>query len=401
MDKRWFLVFLLSYALLLPVGSVTAEPRSSSRKAVTKAVPAEGDSAKKVRKTRDTKRKFAFGEKNGIKYEIFKIFFGIPEAMKEFNFTYSIEFPSLTQNQYTTLMEHFGGQNLVPYAPDRSYTLADFLHPKIQAFVNRTMDQNYCEFTLPEGWRNPTRPEMEYETGMACWDAAYEVIREFRTPFREGVTEGRFFHIGAPIVDAILKNPAYFDAGTKQSLSFDAIRGVEAGLAERNRGRQIGDILLIDTMANGGAGAAHTMVWLDDELYFEKPDMGTTDPFRIVFYQDGVKFWLTSIVLNKENRDRLAGTFYRYVKNLPDPVTLTDKWYYYDWESKSYSEEMKPKGELPAAMKQKYIWNLDVGLGGGLSKFRVNPVLRFKMGKDACGRAEFIGTAKDFLHKLY
>lgn len=387
MARQWFITCFLFIGLLLTTGASSVDGAQAPRK---------------IRKVKDTKRSFAYAEKSGIKYELYKVSLGIPDALEENNFTWSIEFPSLTQAQYEDLMSRFGGQSLVSYAAGRRYTLVDFLHPKIQALVNRTMEQNYCEFTLPKGWRNPMRPtEAEYETGMACWDAVYEILRNFREPFKDGVTEGRAFHIGAQIVEITLKNPAYFDAAAKQSLSFDAIRGAEAGKAERNRGRQVGDVLLLDTMGNCGIGAAHAMLWLDDELYFEKPDMGTSDPFRIVFYQDGVKFWLSDVVLDQENRAQLAGTFYRYTKPLPDPFTFTDKWYFYDWAAGAYPAEMKPKGTLNAATAGKYIWNQDIGLGGGLSKFRINPVQRFRMSKDNNGRAMFVDADGTWMHPLF
>ncbi|MBF0410742.1 MAG: hypothetical protein HQM10_25580 [Candidatus Riflebacteria bacterium] len=358
-------------------------------------------SASKADKKPDPTKKLVFAEKNRIKYEIYKVNLNLPDQLSELDFTYSIEFPSLTQEQFDLLMNRFKGQNLVTWKAGQRYSLIDFLHPKIQALVHRTLEQNYLEFEVPEDWRNPMRPEMEYETGMACWDTVYEVIREFNAPFRDGVTEGRLFHIGAPLVEAVMKNAAFFDKKALQSLSFSGILPGEKGFSERNSGRQFGDVLMIDTMANGGIGAAHVMLWLDDDLYFEKPDMGSQDPFRLVFYEDGVRFWLTDIVISEENREQLHGTFYRYNKPLPDPLSFTGRTYLFDWDKGTYPKGTKPKGTLPKPIADKFIWNLDIGLGGGLSKYRVNPVQRFKMGKDSSCRAIFIGADKDWFKKVF
>lgn len=340
-------------------------------------------------------KQFSFAKRNGIPYEVYRVSLEIPHALDEFNFTYSIEFPKLTQAQYELLMNHFGGTHKVPWSPDRRYDLLDFLPAKVQAFANRTLDQDYLPSDIPQEYGRPMRPPeeaTESETGMNCWDAAYELLREgWNAPVvNEG--SGRFFHLGAPIVDSTMKNPKFFDPKTTTALKANDLLKIEGGRAKRNRDRRVGDVLLIDTFANFGFGAAHAMVWIDDDFYFEKSDMGSTDPFRLVFYEDGIKFWLTALEIPKDSRKDIKGHFYRYDKPLPDPKTFAGKSFYYDWDSnqETAEEEGVPKMEnLDEKIKQRFIWNVDVNLGGSLSKHRINPIETYSLDFDEHGRARF------------
>lgn len=400
-----FQISLSFLSLGLALGACTGAPKkhrlpATSGKERSAARPASRSVAG-IERIPLSGRRFAFADRNGIAYTLERVNLHLNDTADESNFTLNIEFPSLTADQYRKLMDHFGGQNLVPWRAGRPYNLIDFLPPKIQAFVNRTLEQNYIETPIPPSWRNPLRPEeQEYETGMSCWDAAYEVARDLRAPFRAGASEARVFHIGAPLVDFVLKGGTH---GKPQTLSRTGVLPGEAGASERNRGRAVGDVFLLDTFANMGLGAAHAMVWIDDEIYFEKPDMGTNDPFRLVFYEDGVRWFLNEDVLSDENADSLQGNFYRFERGLPDPRSFTGRAFLYDWPRGALMEgEPAPTEPLPRRLAEKFIWNTDVGLGGGLSKFRINPVLSSKMTIGADGRASLKEDDRDIrLHRLF
>lgn len=124
--------------------------------------------------------KLRFADDHQIAYLAFKIkFTDLEHPLPNTSFSLSFEFPGLSEQNFHKLMERYGGQDYVKWLPNRTqpYELVDFLPPKIQALIHRTLKQDYLPFPpneLPpeDFWVRKAGPRQDYETGMACWDAA-------------------------------------------------------------------------------------------------------------------------------------------------------------------------------------------------------------------------------------
>lgn len=168
----------------------------------------------------------------------------------------------------------------------------------------------------------------------------------------------------------------------------------------RSKGRQLGDLFLIDNQANNSIGAAHAMVWIDDDLFFEKPDMGTSDPFRMVTWAVGAGAWLNNpgkVAAQDYFPEREYVTVYRY-KQLPKLWSFTGKHFYCDYKS---DKDLDSHSPLPEALAKKYIFNLDISIGGGLGTMRINPVTEAALVRDSKGRATYDNASKLGFRKLY
>lgn len=351
------------------------------------------DGCKKVTDYADkcpAKETLKFATENNIAYESYRINFHVEHGLPTNTFSLSFEFPNLSEANFNKLMQRYGGKNYVKWSPSRTapYELTDFLPPKMQALLYRTLKQEYISFPPnelppPDYWVWKSGPRQEYETGMACWDAAYEVIRDLGSNVSEQTAMTG--HIGAPIVDAVLRNPKYFVS--KETLARDSFLP-HTPSAARSKGRQVGDLFLISNQANMGNGAAHAMVWIDDDLFFEKPDMGTGDPFRIVTWSMGAGPWLGNPnQLDSQNYSPETENVivYRY-KQLPKIWSFAGKSFFYDFAKDQETTQIAP---LPAQIAKKYIFNRDVTMGGGLSTQRINPITEVKLVPDTLGRATY------------
>jgi len=304
-----------------------------------------------------------------------------PEAVGPVTFVV-VEFPSLTKPQYDGLMSHYGGDGSVPWQPDgkRSYRLVDFLPPKMQALLNCTIDAAYHEAgadVIPTSWRDPRHPDSptQYTYAMCCWDAVFEVTRP---------GPGSFFHIGAVEAEGLFQESGCFVEVGNLSSAEIAIEGDKVG---RNRDRRPGDVLYIRNQFST-IGPAHVAIWLDDDLYFEKPNSYTEDPFRLARYEDVISPYLLE---GGAVDDTIHGTFYRVrdAAGLPSP---------HDYAGiHPYGEDVEP---LPPASAKSFIFALDVGLGGGLSNFNISRIVDFEMGRSADGRAVYVGAEKYGLKRV-
>ncbi len=350
-----------------------------------------------------TSEKLRYADDHQITYQAYRInYTNLEHGLPNNSYSLSFEFPGLSEESFHKLMQRYGGQGYVKWQQNRAqpYELVDFLPPKIQALLHRTLNQDYKPFPpdeLPpeDFWVRKAGPRQEFETGMSCLDAAYEVIRDLGyEPKSQSAMTG---HVGAPIVEATLKSPKFYTS--REVLSRESFLP-DSPSAARSRGRQLGDLFLIDTQANHSLGAAHAMVWIDDDLFFEKPDMGTSDPFRMVSWAVGAGAWLNNPGnLDAENYqpEQEHVTVYRY-KQLPKIWAFTGKHYYYDYISDQHREQHVT---LPDIIAKKYIFNLDVGIGGGLSTMRINPVTEVTLVTDNQGRAAYANASALGFKKHY
>jgi hypothetical protein len=286
-------------------------------------------------------------------------------------------------------MNHYQGGVTAPWEENRKhpYRLVDFLPPVMQSTLNKTLPQEYIEFPtdFPRSWANPKYPmdAPEFETGMNCWDAAYNYLWSRGQSWEDGKFEMRVFHIGAVLVDFLLKNESYYQS--KFNIPLDSIPPYSNGRV-RNKGRKFGDLMILDTLANAGIGAVHAAIWIDDDLFYEKTDMGEDDPFRLAYYDVSIQFWVNEYILSDELFPPKL-TFYRYkVGKLPDPLSLTGHYFYYDWVNQEEDPESPSEDELPKKYREKYIFNLDVSLGGSLGTYRINPVYPVFLEKSKKGK---------------
>lgn len=323
--------------------------------------------------------KLGFAEKNGItNYTVFQDTVNNDvnvEAIRRY--VVRIKFDKLTEGQYKLLMDHYGGQGFVPYDPNREFELIDFLPPKMQAYVDHWLiSTQQVDARVPQDWQSPYQPEEPIATGatMNCWTTSFEMLREWGKPWTS--SEGKIAYFGPLDAETLLtKNAGAIDLQQLLPRTHWEI----SKLAERNLGRKPGDLLHIRTKFSY-IGPAHTALWIDDDLYFEKTNSYSDDPIRLAFYADVVKPYL-----EQDDPDSpVAMEFLRFKRNsLPSQESLVGR-------DPFQRPDLTP---LPNDVKQNIIFTLDLGMGGSLKEFSANRILTFPIVRDErTGRATLKGA---------
>lgn len=321
--------------------------------------------------------KLGFAAQNGIPHKVFKDVIHPTLPHVERRHTVRITFENLTEAHYRLLMDHYGGQGLVPFATGRTYELVDFLPPKIQALADRWLvPTTQTDPRIPQDWGDPRNPgsPVDVSIGMNCWATAYEVLRDFGKPLAQ--LTGKIAYFGPMVADTLLNQKREF-----QELQEPLPRTAWAAgqVAERNKNRKPGDLLWIKTK-DSLMGPAHVALWLDNDLYFEKTNYSGEDPIRFAFFDDVVKAYL-----EQDDAERpMEMKFIRYKAGaLPAPETLAGKHPYPDM----------PHGALPAELQKTVVFTLDAGISGSLNVFAANRILTFPVKQDpATRRAVFEGA---------
>jgi hypothetical protein len=288
-----------------------------------------------------------------------------------------IKLGRVTEEQYKRLMDHYGGQGFVPYNSAREYELQDFLPPKVQALLYRWLVPTHeVDSRIPTAWGDPYYPGEPVSSGvsMNCWTTAYEVVRDWGKPWNS--TQGKLAYFGTKIAEDMLwKNTAAIEKNDVLARSAWAPEKV----AERNAGRQPGDVLYIKTKYSN-FGPAHAAVWIDDDLYFEKTNSSSDDPIRLAHYSDVV-----SAYLKQDDAERpMAMNFLRYK---PDSLPSQDSFSGKD----PYGRQGLPP--LPPEVAKNTIFTLDQGMGGNLKEYSANRIVTFPIGRDEqTGRAVYVGA---------
>lgn len=323
--------------------------------------------------------KLGFAQKNGIVHKAYKDIVNPNAYTERLKGVIRIEFPSLTKEQYDLLMAHYGGQNLVPWQPNRAkpYQLVDFLPPKIQALVNRWLyPAGEPEPRIPQGWRNPYTgydvPVVSID--MNCWTTAYEVLRDWGKPFDQLI--GRFAFIGGAEALETFSSPKHHSR--KTSLPHAVIMGNDP--VARNRDRQVGDLLIIRTKASSMYSIAHAAIWIDDDLYFEKTNSGSDEPMRLALWDDVVSSYKV-----QDDPDLPMEMDFYTIKGAAEPLPPQSA-----FTGRPAFETDEP---LPEDLRKSIIFSLGVGLGGSFKEYSAARIVEFPLAQDAnSGRAFLKGA---------
>ena len=322
--------------------------------------------------------KLGFAEKNGITdYKVFRDVVNADERLDASRrYVVRIVFEPLTHDQYKLLMTHYGGQEFVPYEPDRIYQLIDFLPPKMQAYVNRWLiPTQQRDQRIPLDWQHPfLEGPVSTSVAMNCWTMAYEILREWGKPWSS--SEGKLAYFGPLDAEKIMTR------NEKAILSKESLPREDwekSKVTTRNKGRKPGDLLEIETKYST-FGPAHVALWIDDDLYFEKTNIGSDQPIRLVFYSDVISNYLAQ----DDPKKPMTMDFIRFKPSaLPNQESLAGR-------DPLGRNDLSP---LPGDLKEKIIFTLDMGLGGSLKEFSANRILTFPIGRDTrTGRANLIGA---------
>ena len=331
--------------------------------------------------------RLAFAQKQGIAHRAFIVSANIDEARMPVNFI-AIEFPQLTAEQYKELNHHYGGNGNIPWDPQRKepYRLVDFLPIKMQALANCILinqDMEVSTKVIPDSWQDPRfyygnpdfLPAPSHTVAMCCWDAVYEVCRQ---------GNGAIFHIGAEMAEKLFLNEKMFT--TLKEIPKEQIM-IDGNKASRNDELKPGDIIYIKNQYST-IGPAHVAIWLDDDLYYEKPNSYTEDPFRLARYEDVISPYLLE---NGEVDETIEVSFLRRKKGVSLPPLESFAGIY------PYGEN---EVELSPEVARDFIFSQDVGLGGGLSIYNISKIERFSIAKDNQGRYIYKDAEKYGLKRL-
>ena len=325
--------------------------------------------------------KLGFAEKNGItNYTVYQDTVNNDKEVEAIRrYVVRIKFNELSEAEYKLLMDHYGGQGFVPYDPNRQFELIDFLPPKMQAYVDHWLiTTQQVDDRVPGDWQSPYTPGEPVATGasMNCWTTAFEMLREWGKPWSS--SQGKIAYFGPYDAEKLFTRNT---AAIALQQALPRTQWEISSLAERNLGREPGDLLQIRTKYSY-FGPAHTALWIDDDLYFEKTNSSSDDPIRLAFYTDVVKPYL-----EQDDVDRpMTMDFIRFKPNsLPSQESIAGR------------DPFERPGltPLPSDVKENTIFTLDLGMGGNLKEFSANRILTFPIVRDEnTGRATLKG-AKD------
>ena len=328
--------------------------------------------------------KLGFADSLGINYKVFEDTIHPTSFFKKKRTALRFELGSLQKSQYEALMLHYGGQNLVSWNPDKKdWQLLDFLPPKIQALSGRWLaSTTQIEPEIPEAWRNPydnfSDPYVTID--MNCWTTSYEVLRDWKTPFANQSLQIGFF--AGPDALSTFKKPEHHASQT--DLSRDSMFAEKS--KERNQGRSPGDLLVIHTVGSLEISPAHTAIWIDDDIYFEKTNSGGQDPFRLATWNDAVSPYLEqdmeSYPVNMYFLDILGGA-----SQLPSQTSFSGV-------PAFDLTDMFGEQELPDRL-QALVFSLDVGMGGSMKVYNANRIVPLPLVQNPeSGRAQANGGSQ-------
>ncbi|MCA2960770.1 MAG: hypothetical protein IOD12_10990 [Silvanigrellales bacterium] len=345
-----------------------------------------------------------FAKSKNIKHEVFKVIVQETDYPTR-NYTVQVKFGTLSEPNYSLLMDHYGGQKIVPFSATREYELVDFLPPKIQALVNRWFFTTMEELpNMPPDWKGlGLQQETAVSTAMNCWHTAYEVIRDFGKPWKE--MTGRLGGFGLLEASTLLgestKIPRDVFALERSqwekevisaSLKTNDASALLAGTkrATRNANRAVGDMLEVKT-AFAPIAPAHVALWIDDDLYFEKTNIGFDDPIRLAFYEDVVEPYFGQ---DEEGRP-MTLSFVRWSSDkslFPAQESFAGK---DPVEMDRSSRGQAPLSKLPPDIAKSVISSLDAGTGGGPVIWAPYRILSFPLVQNpTTGRVEMDGADK-------
>ncbi len=368
-----------SLASLLFVGCAATAQDPGAHSKDTQAEPGgPGGKADLVGQAEESRKaidfRLGFAERENIAHTAYEVTIDRQGRSELPNTRIDVRFDDLDASQYQALMDHYGGQGVVPWMPDRTYRLVDFLPPKVQALVDRWLVVTSEDLALPEDWCDPRRGCSDVVTGMNCWDTAYSVLFDLHKPMSE--QQGAIFHIGPLDFEKALEAP---EASTfTRNLTREEV--FSSTSPSRNEGLEPGDLLYIRTKFSM-IGPAHVAIFIDDDLYFEKTNFSSEDPIRLARWSDVVGPYLEQDDPERPVTMKVIRT--RGGAPLPHPKSFTGRYPYPEYGGTS---------PLPNGLDEKLVFTLDAGLGGGLTEFGISRLHLFGLAPDAAQRVEMVGA---------
>ena len=337
--------------------------------------------------------KLGFANKAGISHVTYKETINPSAYTESKKYSYRFHFGKISKPEYDKLMENYGGKGYVQWNPEKDdWRLLDFLPPKIQALNGKWLHgTSELEARIPEGWRNPYSnfaiPSVHIT--MNCYTTTHEILRDW-SAFQKGTLKAKDqvvqigYFSGVDAFSAI-SDPEHHASVTH--LSQEEIKGgKDSGrndchsIGGKNVCRKVGDLLVIHTIGSLDISPAHSAIWIDEDLYFEKTNSGSDEPFRLSIWEDAVAPYLEQEV----DHYPVKMAFYD-VQNaenaLPNQKTFANR------PAFEIDDSVLPED------LQDLIFALDIGFGGSLKEYSANRVIDFKMRPNSkTGRAELINA---------
>ena len=361
------------YALSILIGMTFTSCSTEEQLAETKTIRTPGVSRTL---SRVVPFKLGFADSKGIDYTAYKDIVN-RQADDRKNNTLRIQFGKLSLNQYNQLMQRYGGQNFVTYDASKDYRLLDFLPPKIQALSGKNLVPTHTPvYSTPKSLRNPYEfyKAPTSTVMMNCWTTSYEVLRDWGQNYQsQTVNLGYFSGITAL---KVFNDTKYLVGGIK-ILSWTEMGSDKVG---RNRGRKPGDLLVVTNINSTEISPAHTAIWLDNDLYFEKINSGSKDHFRLATWTDAITPYIVnnSIIPPKVS--------FRRFKSLPSVGSFP--------KARGSFIDNPGLRVFSSAGRTHYV-SQDVGLGGNTKQYEVSEILRFRLGRGSSGRAILSGASNE------
>lgn len=198
-------------------------------------------------------------------------------------------FGELTESQFRGLRRAYGGWTAASaaeptYESQRSYGLVDFLPPVVQA-VNGHRYQPEIG-TMPDFLTAaarlglPVTPEQEISLYWNCWGVTYEALRGNERSLT-------VVQASSELMLETLRNASTLMRSVSEPTEFP--------LSSFAGGVRPGDVVLILHKSGNYDYLDHTVVVLDDGIYFEKAGSGADVPIRITDEQTLASIWTPGV----------------------------------------------------------------------------------------------------------
>lgn len=183
--------------------------------------------------------------------------------------TADLDFGKLSESQYQSLKNEFGGLTSVGYDPAREYEAADFLPPVPQALLNQDL-QIPEPVTLPDSadYSWPPGDDVPVDLTANCHGTSWEAMRAF-----QGHNETAHIYLGEAVnIDDALQSKDFTTVG-------EPGKSIPAGL-------QPGDVVAFREKSEWARMTMllHTATYVGGGLFFEKPNTESKDedsPYRL------------------------------------------------------------------------------------------------------------------------
>ena len=198
----------------------------------------------------------------------------------------SFHFGQISEQDFIFLKNTYSGwsqsQTSINYEPNKSYQLVDFLPPLIQAlnghrFIPEETVQAGQDGYFGELLSSPQTDLKKY-LYMNCWGIVYEVLR---AAVNSQAQPSLFMAQGSVMLEQI-RNTSYKLLALQEPSEFP-IPGILS---------KPGDVILIMHKSSAGYEYLdHTVIVIDDGVYFEKAGTGEDVPLRIIDRETLLRIW--------------------------------------------------------------------------------------------------------------